>query len=121
MPAERIERVEVITNPSAEFRAEGTGGIINLITKKAQGAGRTGSLRVNLGSSERANAGLSAGYNSRGMSVTGDLNYRHDTQKQTTVDARETIDTLRGGFIDSVDDGLLHGKLDQINSRVAFD
>ncbi len=41
MPADRIDRVEVATNPSAEFRSDGTGGVINLITKKAKGAGRT--------------------------------------------------------------------------------
>jgi outer membrane receptor protein involved in Fe transport len=46
MPADRIDRVEVSTNPSAEFRADGTGGVINLITKKAKGAGRTSSLRL---------------------------------------------------------------------------
>src|SRR3982750_572830 len=39
LQASTIERVEVITNPSAEFRADGTAGVINLITKKAKGAG----------------------------------------------------------------------------------
>src|SRR3569623_1443420 len=46
LPADSIERVEVITNPSAEFRADGTAGVINLISKKAKGVGRTGSVRL---------------------------------------------------------------------------
>ena len=44
IPADRIERVEVITNPSAEFQSEGS-GVINLVMKKARGAGQTGSAR----------------------------------------------------------------------------
>ena len=61
MPASSIERVEVITNPSAEFRSEGTGGVINLITKKARGAGATGSLRATAGDGRRYVLSVSGG------------------------------------------------------------
>jgi len=44
LPANQYERVEVMTNPSAAFRPEGTGGIVNLITKKTRGEVRTGSI-----------------------------------------------------------------------------
>jgi outer membrane receptor protein involved in Fe transport len=44
LPASQYDRVEVVTNPSAAFRAEGTGGVINLISKKNPGAQRTGSI-----------------------------------------------------------------------------
>ncbi|HEY6915327.1 MAG TPA: outer membrane beta-barrel protein, partial [Paludibacter sp.] len=46
MPAESIESVEVMTNPSAKFKAEGSAGIINLVLKKNRKAGYYGSLSV---------------------------------------------------------------------------
>ncbi len=44
MPAESIEKVEVMTNPSAKFKAEGTSGIINIVLKKNRKAGYYGSV-----------------------------------------------------------------------------
>jgi outer membrane receptor protein involved in Fe transport len=89
MPAERIDRVEVITNPSAEFRADGTGGVINLITKKAKGAGRTSSLRLTGG--DRGRNGLSGnmGYNGGKLSASGDINYRQDSTDQVDYERRQ--------------------------------
>ncbi len=44
MPAESIDKVEVMTNPSAKFKAEGTSGIINIVLKKNRKAGYYGSV-----------------------------------------------------------------------------
>jgi outer membrane receptor for ferrienterochelin and colicin len=45
LPAESIERVEVITNPSAKYNPEGTAGIINIVLKKNRKAGYYGVCR----------------------------------------------------------------------------
>jgi outer membrane receptor protein involved in Fe transport len=89
MPAERIDRVEVITNPSAEFRADGTGGVINLITKKAKGSGRTSSIRLTGGDHGRSGLSGNIGYNSGKLSASGDLNYRKDTADQADYERRQ--------------------------------
>jgi outer membrane receptor for ferrienterochelin and colicin len=78
MPADRIDRIEVMTNPPAQFRADGTGGIINLVTKKAKGAGETGSVRLSAVSHDRASMTATLGYNADKLSATGDLSYRRD-------------------------------------------
>lgn len=46
LPADQIDRIEVITNPSSRYEAAGAGGIINIILKKNKKGGFNGQLRV---------------------------------------------------------------------------
>jgi len=64
MPANSIERIEVVTNPSARYDAEGQSGIINIVLKKNVRIGLNGSLNVSAGSYDNYNAGLNL--NNRG-------------------------------------------------------
>src|SRR5690606_30941818 len=49
LPSDAIERVEVITNPSARYDAEGSGGILNIILKKGEDLGFNGSVQATMG------------------------------------------------------------------------
>ena len=62
IPASSIEKIEVITNPSAQYKPDGTSGIINLILKKQQPLGINGTILGNIGNEERYNGGISLGY-----------------------------------------------------------
>ena len=66
MPGNTIEKIEVMTNPSSKYDAEGTGGIINLKTTRIHNTGFSGS--VDAGIQMNRNLGYNAGF---------DLNYRH--------------------------------------------
>ncbi|TDP57944.1 outer membrane beta-barrel family protein [Flavobacterium dankookense] len=64
IPADAIDKVEVITNPSARYDAEGGGGILNIILKKGKNQGLNGTLIANTGYPE--NHGLSGTLNFKG-------------------------------------------------------
>lgn len=57
--ADMIESVEVITNPSAKYEAEGTSGIINIVLKKEEKKGFNGSVTVNTGIPDNHSVGVS--------------------------------------------------------------
>ena len=59
LTADMIERVEVITNPSAKYDAEGTSGIINIVIKKEEKRGLNGSVTLNTGVPNNHSLGLS--------------------------------------------------------------
>ncbi|WP_108805407.1 TonB-dependent receptor domain-containing protein [Aquimarina sp. Aq107] len=69
LPAESIERVEVITSPSARYDAEGTAGILNIILRRSKLQGLNGALTFNTG--YPLQAGVSGNLNYR----TGNLNF----------------------------------------------
>lgn len=68
LPAESIEKVEIITSPSARYDAEGTAGILNIILKRSKLQGLNGSITANAGNP--FSTGLSASLNYR----LGDVN-----------------------------------------------
>ncbi len=73
LPAESIERVEVITSPSARYDAEGTAGILNIILRRSKLQGLNGAVTVNAG--HPTQAGISGNINYR----TGDFNFFNTT------------------------------------------
>ncbi len=73
LPAESIERVEVITSPSARYDAQGTAGILNIILRRSKLQGFNGAVTANVG--HPTQAGISGNVNYR----TGDVNIFNTT------------------------------------------
>jgi hypothetical protein len=94
IPADEIDKIEVITNPSAKFDASaGTGGIINIIMKHNQALGYNGSVRAGIDEYGKYNAGFD--FNLRQGKVNWFLNL-HYHQVKHIMYGSETRDTVHG-------------------------
>ena len=94
MPADQIKSVEVITAPSAKYDAEGTAGIINIITRKKNIEGLAGSVDVTGGTrANRGNVNLNYGKGRLGITASGGGHYNWP-QTGTTEILRETRNEL---------------------------
>jgi outer membrane receptor protein involved in Fe transport len=92
MPADGIDKIEVITNPSAKYKPDGTGGIINITLKKKQEPGYSGSVRASVGNNQRYNAGVSANYNPGKYNIYGSASVRQDDRPRSVHDERSHPD-----------------------------
>lgn len=78
LPASTIEKIEVITNPSAKYDPEGTGGIINIVLKEGSNTGTNGSVAVNATTNEQYNATANLTYNPGKLTLNGSFSLRDD-------------------------------------------
>ena len=112
--ADALDKVEVITNPSARYDAEGGGGIINIVLKKGKNQGINGSVMATLGDpknyglvsninfkSEHFNLFTTVGYNDSkapGKSLTNADYLNPDGTIKNSINERSTRERGRKGF-----------------------
>ncbi|RYY85335.1 MAG: TonB-dependent receptor, partial [Chitinophagaceae bacterium] len=76
IPADAIESIEIITNPSAKFDASGgTAGILNIVLKKNKRVGYAGSIRANVDSRARIGVGADINVRQNKINVFASVNY----------------------------------------------
>ena len=85
LPADQIKSVEVITTPGAKYDGEGSGGIINIITKKKSIEGLTGSVSASAGNRQnRGVLSLSGAKGRFGINANGSVYYSVPNDSETT-------------------------------------
>lgn len=77
LPADAVSKVEIITNPSAKYDAEGQSGIINIVLKKNIRTGLNGNVTASAGNYDNYNAGLTLNYRDNKFNYFGSYNFRH--------------------------------------------
>jgi outer membrane receptor protein involved in Fe transport len=90
MPAESIDKIEVVTNPSSKFSAEGTAGIINIVLKKDRKAGYYGSVRAGVSHPFGYDYGANLMYSSSKIDAYTTLGRRRHSNQGTGNSRRET-------------------------------
>ncbi len=95
LPANSIERIEVITNPSARYKPDGTVGIINIVLKKNTKAGLNGTVIANAGNKDRYNANISLNYKPGKLNLFSTYSIRKDNRIRLNNIDRSYFDSLQ--------------------------
>ena len=94
MPGDNIKRVEVIHQPGAEFDAEGTGPVLNIILKKNSLYGTNGNINAGVGKGEywRYRTGLSLSHYQGAVNVQGSIGFRRNSWWERMEISRKVLD-----------------------------
>jgi len=78
LPADAIQKVEVITSPSARYDAEGTAGILNIILRKGKALGFNGSFSLNTGVPTNIGASTNLNYRTEKVNYFSSIGYNYN-------------------------------------------
>ena len=96
LQSSQIELIEIITNPSAKYEAEGNAGIINIRLKKNLTIGTNGSLNAgyNIGIYAKYNAGFSLNHRGLKSNIFGNYNFSENMNEFNISLYRTGVDTI---------------------------
>jgi outer membrane receptor protein involved in Fe transport len=94
LPANVIEKVEVIPNPSAKYDPEGMAGILNIVLKQNVDLGLSGGVNVGAASADRYNASGNLGYQSGPWTTFTSVGVNGDDRTVTGINDRERIGSV---------------------------
>ena len=113
MPAESIERIEVITNPSAKYSPEGTVGIINIVLKRDRKAGYYGSAQAGASMYDTDfggyNASANINYSSGVLDAYANVSYRERRHMNENESYRENYLGMDTTYLDQLGCGNMKG------------
>jgi len=92
IPANIVERIEVVPNPSAKYDPEGMAGIINIVLKAQTDLGVSGGLNVGGATINRMNAGSNLGYQSGPLTLFGTYGFNSDNRDIVGLNDRVRYD-----------------------------
>ena len=114
MPAESIERIEVITNPSAKYSPEGTVGIINIVLKRDRKAGYYGSAQAGASMYDTDfggyNASANINYSSGKLDAYANISYRERRHQNENTSYRENYLGSDTTYLDQLGQGGMNGR-----------
>src|SRR6202023_2942239 len=92
IPANIVERIEVIPNPSAKYDPEGMAGIINIVLKANTDLALSGGLNTGFATPSRFNTGTNLGYQQGAMTLFGTYGFNADDRSIVGINDRLRFD-----------------------------
>lgn len=102
IPASQIESIEIVTNPSAKYDPEGTGGIINIILKKKSNLGINGTVMGNAGTKGRYNSSLNMNLRGEDFNIFSSYDGRFSNMNSGNTSLRTSTFPSPNGDITSI-------------------
>ena len=103
IPANIVDKVEVINNPSSKYEAEGVSGIINIVMKQQnQALGYNGNLKVNGGTEDKYNFSTGGSYKKGKLSLNGNYSYWNFSMPGMTNFDRYNYSSINSRFSDQL-------------------
>ncbi|MBS1492034.1 MAG: TonB-dependent receptor [Bacteroidetes bacterium] len=91
MPADKVSSIEMMTNPTAKFDAEGSSGIINIVLKKNDMTGMNGSVSANVGTGDKYNSSINLNKKTSDYNLTGSYDMRLFNMNMNGYNNRQTF------------------------------
>jgi hypothetical protein len=91
LPADRIDRIEYIPNPSAKYEAEGQGGILNIVLKENVSLGLSGTLSANAGTQGQQGGSARLNYQEGRFTFFGGGSGSRSASRSWSKDLRENL------------------------------
>ncbi|MFO7845153.1 MAG: outer membrane beta-barrel family protein [Balneolaceae bacterium] len=103
IPANMIDEIEIITNPSARFEAQGTGGIINIKLIDNAQLGFNGTIQANTGYPQDHGAGVNLNYNTNNINWFLNLDFEYEREPESGYSFQSFNDDTTYAFSESSD------------------
>ena len=102
IPASSIESIEVVTNPSARYEAEGNSGIINIVLKKNKKGGLNGNVTAGVSTTPKYETGLSLNFRNQKFNFYSNYSYVNDDRDGSGSMFRKTFDVDTTFYLNSL-------------------
>ncbi len=108
IPASQIESVELVTNPSARYDPEGTGGILNIILKKKRDGGVNGNISLTGGTGDKFNGSLNFNYRISSLNFFASIDSRYNNSENNGNSLRQNLLGGTNAYLNQISDGVFN-------------